>query len=139
MDTGSNRQATNQTGVLLHGDLTQKIIGLCFEIHNQYKSGQKESLYQNALEEKLIRDTIPFVREKQIHIKSIDTGKIIGNYRLDFVIDNKVIVETKAMKFTPHKIEQQLYTYLRNSPCQIGLLINFGSSKLFVKRIIFTH
>lgn len=136
--TGNSWRVRNRSGKLLFGDLTEKIIGLCFEIHKQYGSGQKESLYQNALEEKLIINKLPFKREVSISIKSEDTGKRLGFHRLDFVIDEKVVLETKAIKFTPKKLEQQLYSYLRNSQYQVGLMVNFGSSKMFVRRIILT-
>lgn len=138
MKTGQNWKIRNKSGELLHGNITEKIIGLCYEIHSQYGSGQKESLYQNALEEKLSMDKLPFKREVPISIKSEDTGKKLGSHRLDFVIDNKVVAETKAIKFTPSKLEQQLYSYLNNSPYEVGLMVNFGSSKLYVRRIILT-
>lgn len=63
----------------------------------------------------------------------------MGTYRLDLVIDKKVILEAKAMKFTPTKIEQQLYSYLRSTPYEVGYLVNFGSTKLYIKRVIFTN
>jgi GxxExxY protein len=138
--TGKHRnwKVRNRTGNLLYGDLTEKIIGLCYEIHKQYGSGQKESVYQNALDEKLGINNIPFEKEVGISIKSEDTGKNLGNHRLDFVVDRKVVVETKAIKFTPIKLEQQLFSYLKNSKYPVGLMINFGSSKLYIKRIILT-
>ena len=137
-NTGKRWKVKNRSGVLLHGDLTQKIIGYCYEIHKQYGSGQKESLYQNALEEKLDINHIPFKREAVIVISSEDTGKKIGSHRLDFVVEEKVILETKAIKFTPVKLEQQLFSYLRNSPYEVGLMVNFGSSRLYIRRIILT-
>jgi GxxExxY protein len=136
--TGKSRKIKNRTGKLLYGNLTEKIIGLCYDIHNQYGSGQKESIYQKALAEKFINDKVTFEKEVDIPIKSEDTGKRLGNHRLDFVVDEKVVVETKAIKFTPVKLEQQLYSYLRNSPYKVGLMINFGSSKLFIRRVVLT-
>lgn len=138
--TGKNRriEIKNKSGQLLHGDLTDKIIGICYDIHRQYGSGHKESVYQNAMEEKLQLSDINFSREYLISVKSEDTDKILGSHRLDFVIDNKVVVEVKAIKFTYKKLEQQLYSYLRNSQYKVGLMINFGSVKLYIKRVILT-
>jgi GxxExxY protein len=82
---------------------------------------------------------IPYQREIPIIIRSVDTQKPLGNYRLDFVVDEKVVVEMKAIKFTPVKMEQQLYAYLRNSVYEIGLMINFGSSKHYIRRVILTN
>ncbi len=138
MKTGQDWKIRNKSGELLHGNITEKLIGICYEIHNQYGSGQKETVYQNALEEKLTMNKLPFEREVPISIKSEDTGKKLGSHRLDFVVDDKVVVETKAIKFTPVKLEQQLYSYLKNSFYKVGLMVNFGSSRLYVRRIILT-
>ena len=97
---------------MLHGALCYQIVGCVYDVRNKYGSGQKESVYQNALAEALTQANLPFKPEVPIVILSVDTGKKLGNYRLDFVVDDKVIIETKAMKFTPTKIEQQLYSYL---------------------------
>ena len=137
-DTGKHWKVKNKTGELLYGDLTERIIGLCYDIHKQYGSGQKESIYQKALEEKLKLSVIPYKKEVDIVIRSEDTGNRLGNHRLDFLIEDKVIVETKAIKFTPIKLEQQLFSYLKNSRYPVGLMINFGSSKLYIRRIILT-
>src|SRR3989344_3200550 len=110
MITGQHWKVKNKTGELLYSDLTGRVIGLCFEIHKTYGSGQKESLYQNALEEKLNMDNITYKREFPIEILSEDSGKKLGSHRLDFVVDDKFIVETKAIKFTTQKLEQQLYS-----------------------------
>ena len=138
MITGKHWKIKNKSGELIFGDLTEKIIGLCFEVHRQYGSGQKESVYQKALEEKMKLKEIQFKKEVDIAIKSEDSGKRLGNHRLDFLVDDKVIVETKAIKFTPIKLEQQLFSYLKNSKYPVGLMVNFGSSKMYIRRIILT-
>lgn len=135
---GAHWRVKNKSGGLLYGDVTEKIIGLCYEIQSIYGSGQKESVYQNALEEKLSSAGINFEKEVSININSEDTGKKLGVYRLDFIVDEKVVVETKALKFTPVKLEQQLFSYLKNSDYQVGLMINFGSRRLYIRRIILT-
>src|SRR3989344_2912587 len=100
MITGDNR-IRNKTGELLYGNLTERIIGFCFEIHNEYKSGHKESVYQNLLEEKFNLNNISYRREFSISIKSQESGLVVGSHRLDFVVDEKVVIELKAIKFTP--------------------------------------
>ena len=137
--TGINRkyEIRNRSGKLVYGNLTEKLIGLFYEIHFQYGAGQKESLYRNAVEEKLQLNSIPYKKEVQIKVKSEDTNKILGLSRMDFVIDDKIVLELKAIKFTPTKMEQQIYSYLKNSHYKIGLLVNFGSSRLYIRRIIF--
>lgn len=129
----------NKENSLLHGELTYQIIGLVYEVNKQYGNGQKELVYQNALSEKFDNEKMMYKREVGISIKSEDTGKVLGNYRLDFVIDSKVVIETKAMKFTPVKIQNQLYSYLKQTPYEVGLLVNFGSTRLYIKRVILTN
>lgn len=129
----------NRTDKLLYKELSYKVIGAVYDVRNTYGSGQKELVYQNALAEELEKRKIPFKREVNIKITSPNSGKTMGTYKLDFVIENKIIVEIKAMKFTPSKIEQQLYSYLRSAKFEIGFLVNFGSSKLYLKRIILTE
>ena len=123
----------------LHKELSYQVLGCIYAVRNKYGSGQKELVYQNALDEELKQKKIPFKRETNIKIISPDTGKVMGNYRVDFIIDEKIIIEVKAMTYTPKKIEEQLYSYLRSTPYEIGYLINFGSPKIFIKRVILTN
>lgn len=131
---------TNKTNdKLLHKDLSYKVVGCIYEVRNKYGSGQKEPVYQNALAEEFEKKKIPFKREVSIKILSPDTGRSLGNYRLDFVIDKKIVVEAKAMTYTLKKIANQLYSYLRSTPFEVGYLVNFGSTNLYIKRVILTN
>lgn len=131
---------TNKTDRhFLYKDLSYKIIGAIYAVRNTYGSGQKELVYQNAFAEELEKQNIPFKREVSIKILSPTSGKSMGNYKLDFVVDDKIIVEVKAMKFTPAKIEQQLYSYLKSTQYEVGFLVNFGSTRLYLKRVILTN
>jgi GxxExxY protein len=123
----------------LYKDLCYKIIGCIYEVSNTYGSGQKELVYQNALAELFIRDKITYRQEVPISIISQYSGKPLGKYRLDFVIEDKIIIELKAIKFTPNRIQNQLYSYLYSSKYEVGYLVNFGSTKLFLKRVILTN
>lgn len=129
---------TNTTNIL-HKKLCYQIVACIYEVRNMYGSGHKELVYQNALAESLSQRNQMFKREVDIRILSQITGKSLGNYRLDFVVDDKVIIETKSMKFTPDKIEQQLYSYLKSTAYEVGYLVNFGSTNLYLKRVILTN
>tara|TARA_Y100000031_G_C8104925_1_gene330524 strand:- start:294 stop:737 length:444 start_codon:yes stop_codon:yes gene_type:complete len=124
---------------LLFEDLTYKIRGLCFEIRKQYGGGQKEVIYQRALEEKLLFANIPHTREAKIKIKSRDTGMTLGYYQPDFLVDDSVILELKAVPWLKKPMKQQLYDYLRNSVYEVGLLINFSLDGCKVERMIHTR
>jgi GxxExxY protein len=137
----TDKKNTDQTDKpkLLYEDLCYRVIGCIYDVRNEYGSGQKELVYQNALAETLHSKNIPFCREEPISIKSHLTGKILGKYRLDFVVNQKIIIELKAMKFTPDKIQNQLYSYLYSTLYEIGYLVNFGSTRLYLKRVILTN
>jgi len=82
---------------LLHKDLSYQIQGAAMEVRNNFGPGLKEIIYQNAFAEELEGRKINFEREKNINIYSSKTGKVVGNYRPDFLIENKIIVEIKAV------------------------------------------
>ena len=122
-----------------HKELSYKIVGTFFTISNAYGNIHKELVYQNAFAEELIDLKIQFKREFEISILSIKTNKKLGFYRADFVVDNKVVVEIKALKFIPTKLEQQIFKYLKSTNYEIGYLVNFGSSNLYFKRYILSE
>lgn len=124
---------------LLYEKLSYEVRGCAIEVRKNYGPGHKESLYQNAYAEELKFRDIPFTKEESIKIYSPRTGKVIGSYRPDFMIDNKIIVELKALDKIPQKMIDQLYDYLRNSEYELGFFINFGSNKLYIKRIIYSN
>lgn len=124
---------------LLHGELTYKIRGCFFDIRKQYGPGQKEVIYHRILKEKLEALGLKTEPEKQIKIKSQDTGKSLGIYQPDFVIEDKILIEVKSSKMTSAADEKQLYYYLRNSKYEVGFLVNFSTPKLLIKRIIYTN
>jgi GxxExxY protein len=64
---------------------------------------------------------------------------VIASYQPDFLVENKIIVELKALEKTPPIATNQLYTYLRNSSYELGFLINFSSNGVDIKRIIYTN
>lgn len=123
---------------LLHRELSYKLRGIFFQIRNTYGPGQKENIYSNLLTEALKENKIPFIKEKSINIYT-PNKKVAGTYKPDFVIDNKIIVEIKSSSYTTRVDEKQLYYYLRNSNYEIGLLVNFSTPKLYIKRIIYTN
>ena len=109
-----------------------------FKIRNTYGPGQKESVYCNLLEETLKENQIFFEREKSIKIHS-PNRKVVGVYKPDVIVDDKIILEIKSSMITPKVNEKQLYYYLRNSKYEVGFLVNFSTPKLFIKRIIYTN
>jgi len=116
---------------------TYKIIGACMEVHKTLGNGFLEAVYQEALEEELNLQNIPFEREKQISI-SYKNKVLNKHYYADFVCYNKIIVELKALSNLNSDHEAQILNYLKATGYKIGLLINFGEKSLKYKRKIFT-
>lgn len=118
----------------LHQELTGKIIGACINVHNELGCGFHEKVYQEALAIVLEESGIPFEREKHLPIEF--HGRILDcDYIADFVIDNAVILELKAVSDMSSLFEAQVINYLKATGLQIGLLINFGQRELQVKRL----
>ncbi|GEM_PF-162442 len=124
---------------LIHKELSYKIHGAAIEVRKSLGPGHKEKLYQQALVEELKLIGLAFEREKAIKIYSPKSGAYLGLYRPDFVVEKKVIVEIKAEKFVSQGEIKRIYDYLRNSEYELAYLINFASSTLFVKSVIYTN
>jgi len=109
---------------LLYKNLVYKIQGALFEIYKTLGAGFKELIYQNAIEEELNRQNILFEREYSLKIKY--KGKLVGFYKPDFIIEDKIILEIKAVLEMPVYFETQLFNYLKATNYKLGLLVNFG-------------
>jgi len=121
---------------LIYADLTYKVRGAVFVVYNELGFGHKEQVYQKALASEFDHEKIPYKREKSLSVKYKDT--IVGNYKPDFVVGDKLVLEIKAVEFMPKSFDTQLINYLKITQYQLGLLINFGSPKLYIKRLIWT-
>ena len=120
---------------LLHEDITYKIREAVFAVRKELGLGHKEIIYQKALAIEFTKNGLPFSQEQQISVLYDDTR--VGVYRPDFVIDNKVIVELKALPFIGAQEKKQLWNYLKGSEYTLGLLVNFGHSQLEIERVIY--
>jgi len=130
--TQMNADENNKT--LLYKDLTYKIRKCIFEVDNKIGKGHKELIYKNALAEELSKAKIEYKREPSIEIKY--DNKLVGIYRPDFLIEDKVILEIKAKRSITNEDEYQAFSYLRATKYKLLLLVNFGFEKLEIKRII---
>ena len=130
---------TNIHEKLLYKELSYQIQGTAIEVRKNFGSGLKESIYQNVFAEELKSRNLSFEKEKSIQIFSPKTGKLVGSYRPDFIVDGKILVELKAVEKIPKMFIDQLYSYLKNSEYELGYFINFASPRLYIKRIIFTN
>lgn len=121
---------------LLYGETTYLIRRAIFNVYNELGFGHKEQVYQKALEKELREMKIPY--KKEINLEVTYKQEKVGSYRPDFVIDEKVIIEIKAVEFMPVSFEKQLLHYLKSTNYKLGLLVNFGAKRLMIKRLIWS-
>ena len=117
-----------------HSDLTGKIIECAYNVHNTLGFGFLESVYQNALLIELRKSGIQAEKEKPIKVHY--DKQIVGDYIADITVEDKVILELKAVKEIHPKHEAQLVNYLRATGIEVGLLINFGQSVEVKRKIL---
>ena len=123
---------------LLYKEECFNIVGLCMKIHSILGPGFKEVVYKDALEIELNNNKILHQREKSF---SIIYKEAILKHRFsaDFVINNSIILEIKAASNIHYEYFRQTLNYLKVSEIKLGILINFGASKLEFQRIIYTN
>jgi GxxExxY protein len=116
-------------------DKTYKILGACFTVANTLGHGFLENVYQEALAIEFAEQEIPFVKEQAIDI-FYKEKKLCCKYFADFICYDSIIVELKALNIIGGKERAQLMNYLKATNLSIGLLINFGSSKIQYHRVV---
>lgn len=116
-----------------HKELTEKIIEASLEVMKELGSGFLESVYEKALLIVLRQKDITV--RSQVPLKVKFRGEVIGEFSADILADGKVIVELKAVKSLLPEHQAQLINYLKATGIDVGLLINFGTPKLEVRRV----
>lgn len=122
---------------LIYEDLTYKIQGCFYTVYNTLGFGHKEAVYKKALAREFTKNKIQFEEEKAISI-SYD-GEVIGSYRPDFVVEDKIIIEVKAINPLPKRLLTQLINYLKGSGYRLGFIVNFGTPRLGIYRRVWTR
>lgn len=118
---------------MLFEELTKKIIGCAMEVLNRMGGGFQEIMYQRALEIEMKLASLTFSREMEMKIfyREIE----IGTRRVDFYVEDEIMVELKTINFLEDQHIAQSKNYLEVYKKKIGLLINFGGKSLEFKRI----
>jgi len=118
----------------LHSELTGKIIGCAMQVHKTLGNGFQEVIYQRALEIEMAQQELTFSREHEMAI--FYKGIKIGNRRVDFFVEEKVMVEIKALIQLEDVHLALAINYLEAYGLEVGLLLNFGSRSLQFKRVM---
>ena len=116
-----------------HSELTSKVIGCAMAVHSALGNGFQEVIYQRALEIEMTEQRLSFAREQEMPIYY--KGQQIGSRRVDFLVDNTVCVELKAIVRLEDIHLAQAINYLEAYDLEVGLLINFGARSLDFKRV----
>ena len=115
---------------VLYPELSYKITGILFDVHNALGPYAREKQYGDLIEEKLEENKIPYKREIGVG----DGGNI-----LDFLIDNKIVLELKAVRILTREQYRQIQNYLQQTKLDLGLLVNFRNKYIKPSRIIRIH
>lgn len=119
--------------IMKHEDLTYKIIGCAMEVHKHLGNGFQEVVYQRALAIEMQMQGIEFCREHEMLLQY--KGYDIGTRRVDFFVEDKIMVEIKAIINLEDVHLAQAMNYVEAYNLEIGLLINFGAKSLQHKRV----
>jgi GxxExxY protein len=120
-----------------HADLTRQIIKTFFTVYNTLGYGFLEKVYENALVIELNKLNLSVERQKQIDVYYL--SQPVGVYYADLIIDEKVIVELKAAEALREEHEYQLINYLKATNVEVGLLLNFGKTPEFRRKVYSNH
>ena len=119
--------------MLKHQAITEKILGACFEVIKELGAGFLESVYEKAL---LIALKEAGMRvQSQVPLKVFFREQCVGEFFADLVVEEKIIVELKAVKALAPEHQAQVINYLKATGIEVGLLVNFGSARLEYKRL----
>jgi GxxExxY protein len=120
---------------LLHKEITEQIIGAAFEVYRELGYGFLEKVYQRAMQVELrLRGLKAEIEQKiQVNFK----GNVVGDYQADILVSDVVLVELKVAKIYNAEDEPQLLNELKATGMKVGLLINFGRTKVDFKRMVF--
>jgi len=127
---------TASPGALKHSELTDKIIGVFYDVYNELGHGFLESTYREALLVAVEESGLSAVREVPVPVWF--RGRKIGQYYADLIVEGVVLLELKAARTLESAHESQLLHYLRATDIEVGLLLNFGVRPQF-RRLLFDN
>ena len=117
--------------------ISEQVISCAFEVSNTLGAGFVEKVYENALCVEFDKAGIPFCRQQRYEVRYKNEN--IGNYIADIVVAKKLLIELKALSALNREHEAQVMNYLKASGLRVGLLINFGTARIGMKRIVWNH
>lgn len=125
----------DSSSTLMHAETTQVILGAFYDVYNQLGPGFLESVYEGSLQIVLEEAGVAIQRQPEVLVHF--RGRPVGKYMADLLVENKVIVELKAIRAMTSVHEAQLINLLKASGVEVGMLLNFGPRPEF-KRLVYS-
>jgi GxxExxY protein len=119
------------------GLLSEKVIACAIEVRKELGFGFLERVYENALLVELARGGMRVDQQKPLQVKY--RGAIVGDYFADLVVEERLLVEIKSIERTAPEHSAQVLNYLRATGLRVGLLLNFGPTRLGISRLVQDH
>jgi len=119
---------------LIASDITERVIGVFFAVYNELGAGFVESVYQNAMALALRESGLKV--EQQYPLTVSFRGETVGEFRVDLLVEETVVLELKAVVQLTPTHEVQLVNYLKATGAPVGLLLNFGRNAQFKRRVL---
>lgn len=123
-----------ERGQILYKELSYAVVGAAMEVHSALGPGYLEQVYESALAHELALRAIP--HQRQQHLPVTYKGVNVGDYIADIIVDNKIILELKAVAHILSQHEAQAINYLTATGFNLAIILNFGEYSLKTKRII---
>ena len=121
----------------MDSNLSRLVIGCAIEVSNTLGHGFFEKIYEKALCVEFEKRGIRFQRQKPVDV--VYKGNLVGEYVTDIIVEDKLLLELKAISALCSEHEAQLMNYLKATGLSVGLLLNFGKPKLGIKRMVWNH
>jgi GxxExxY protein len=118
---------------LLYEALTSQILSACFEVSKELGAGFLESVYQNSLVIALRQKGVKVTTQYPLAVYF--RGEVVGNFAADLLVEEKIIVELKAVALLAPEHQAQVINYLKATGIEVGLLVNFGRPKIEFRRL----
>ncbi|HLD30708.1 MAG TPA: GxxExxY protein [Patescibacteria group bacterium] len=120
--------------VVYHKELSYEIIGVMYEVYNELGYGYQEKYYGKAIEKSFLRSGIKF--RSQVPYKIVFKREVVGRYFLDFLVENKIVVEIKKGRYFSKRNIEQVKGYLRATKLQLAILVNFTPNNIKFFRVL---
>ena len=137
MEEKNSKSPETENDQIVYRRLSYEIVGCAQRVHTTLGLGFPESVYQRALCRELLKQKIPFTSEVPFEVYYEDA--IAGKFRVDIFVDDRVVLELKAVSDLCDDHISQAYAYLKASGAKLAVLINFGKRRLQTKRIVMSE